>query len=117
MPIWRHVAFNGLEEVVHLSWKRMLLTEDAGVGLWRYGAELFLDGLGDVERLDEVSHCLVVDMLIGARESLERLVGVGIALAAEDSLDALGDDSPVVLGSAAMASGLRITLPRPFMML
>ena len=59
--------------------------------------QLGLDCLGDIQSVDEIRNGLRRDGGVGARQLLERLVGVGIALAAQNGLDSLGDDSPGVL--------------------
>ncbi len=62
-----------------------------------YLDELLLDGVLDVQVLDELGDGLLVDGLSGAGELLELLVGVGVSLAAEDGLYGLRDDGPVGL--------------------
>ena len=69
----------------------------AGIGGRRDGTQFLLDGIIDVECVNEAGYALRSHALIGARERFERLVGVGVALSAEDSLYALGDDRPGIL--------------------
>ncbi len=55
---------------------------EAGVGGGGESAELSLDGVGDIEGVDEVRDGFGADFRSRAGESLEGLVGVRIALAA-----------------------------------
>lgn len=59
--------------------------------------ELCLDSIRDIERIDERRDSLSVHARIDASESLESLVRLWIALAAEDSLDTLGNDCPSIV--------------------
>ena len=70
---------------------------EAGIGAWRDGAELCLHALADLQRVYKLGDGFAADTLAGAGERLERLVGIGIALATEDGLDGLGHHGPVVL--------------------
>ena len=56
--------------------------------------QLGFHGIAHIERVDKLRDALGRDSRVGAGELLERLVGVGIAFAAQDGLDALGHDVP-----------------------
>ena len=60
-------------------------------------ADAFLDFGSNVEGFDEGGNGVGGDLLIGARELLESLIGVGVAHRAENGLDGFGHHGPVVL--------------------
>ena len=65
--------------------------------MWGDGGQLLLDGIADIECLDEGSNGVGRDTFVGTGELLQRLVGIGIALATKDGLDGLGNDRPGIV--------------------
>ena len=59
--------------------------------------DALLDFGGDIECLDEGGDGVGGDLLIGAGELLQRLVGVGVAHGTENGLDGFGHHGPVAL--------------------
>ena len=66
----------------------------AGVGGGAEAVKLFLDGVGYLEGVDEGGDAFGGHGGVDAGELLEGLVGVGVALAAQDCLDAFGNYAP-----------------------
>ena len=59
--------------------------------------QLFLDGIAYIERVDKSAYGLGIDGGVGAGESFQCLVGLGIAFAAQNGLYALGHNIPHVV--------------------
>ena len=80
----------------------LLLSEiDARITCRGDGAQFGFHGFRNVERGDERGDGFGGDVGVGTRERLERLVGRGIARAAQYGLDTFCYDGPVVLQIAA----------------
>ena len=61
----------------------------ARIVVGRDGTQLLLHTFADVERLHKLVDGLLCHLGVGAGERLERLIGMGITLAAQDGLDGL----------------------------
>ena len=75
----------------------MIFDSHASIFSLSKSTELCLDSPRDIARIDGRRASLSVHARIDASESLESLVRLWIALAAEDSLDTLGNDCPSIV--------------------
>ena len=70
----------------------------------RDGAQLLLHGIAHGQCVNKRMDRLLGHRLVGARQCLQRLVRLRIALSAQDGLNALGNDRPTVLQVAVQSA-------------